>query len=247
MLRCRTCGRVVAVRYPKSGDGSAVLAYRHPDLDGQPCEGSGAEYTGAELQGAIVGRRRARPASSASSASSPPPPELDQAPGSDPSARRRGARGDPGVARPADLRRRDPRERGQPARGPHRRRGAGGHGRAARREPRRPRLRGRGARGAELRQKFAERTSGRWLKKRLIVGATLYQLQFMRCGQKRCKRCHGDHDDPTRAHGPYWVAYTTKSERGGAPGRGGRWKLRYIGKDPSGEGPEFLEALARAR
>jgi hypothetical protein len=103
------------------------------------------------------------------------------------------------------------------------------------------------ARGAELRQKFAERTSGRWLKKRLIVGATLYQLQFMRCGQKRCKRCHGDHDDPTRAHGPYWVAYTTKSERGGAPGRGGRWKLRYIGKDPSGEGPEFLEALARAR
>ena len=169
MLRCRTCGRVVAVRYPKSGDGSAVLAYRHPDLDGQPCEGSGAE-----LAAAIVGRRRARPEPAPPSSS-----ELDQ--------------------------------------------------------------------GDEQKGPIQERTTGLWLKKRLLVGGTLYQLQFMRCGQKRCKRCHGEHNDPTRAHGPYWVAYTTKSARGGAPGRGGRWTLRYIGRDPSGEGPEFLEALARAR
>lgn len=43
-VRCKTCNKFVPARWPQGGDGSAVLAWRHPDSAGQPCEGSGEAH-----------------------------------------------------------------------------------------------------------------------------------------------------------------------------------------------------------
>lgn len=173
-VKCGTCDRIVAGRVPPMGDGSVLVAYRHPAPDGSPCMGSGLEAR--ELWQTL------------SSLTEPAivwaPPELAQV------------------------------EEEDEQRGP-----------------------------------IQPKKSGAWCKKRLLVatlgGATLYQLQYMRCSTKTC-RCRRT-DDPTKYHGPYWVAYTTKAAVGGRVSRGGGWKQRYIGKDPSNEPPEFHEALARAR
>jgi hypothetical protein len=45
------------------------------------------------------------------------------------------------------------------------------------------------------------------------VGKALYQLEWVRCGNKRCKAC---------PHGPYWYGYRRQNKR---------LKSWYIGKD----------------
>ncbi len=48
-MRCAVCGRIVAARQPKLGDGSALLPYRHKALDG----GRGSVCIGS-FQDAII-------------------------------------------------------------------------------------------------------------------------------------------------------------------------------------------------
>jgi hypothetical protein len=65
-------------------------------------------------------------------------------------------------------------------------------------------------------------------KKRAIVqvfhrGQTLYQLERVRCGNARCKRCK----IKLGGHGPYWYAYrwVVRSQKGKA-----RLVSTYVGK-----------------
>ena len=48
-VRCAKCGRIVAARQPKLGDGSVLLPYRHKALDG----GRGSTCIGS-FQDAII-------------------------------------------------------------------------------------------------------------------------------------------------------------------------------------------------
>lgn len=166
-VKCRVCRRSVPWRRPPGGDGTTVLAWRHPNSAGDPCEGSGEEHSIQDI----------RPAGAVEEADEP---ELDE------------------------------------QKGP-----------------------------------IQPKTTGGWVKRRIIVGDRLYQLQYMRCNAGRGKRagwkCRCQDPDPTKGHGPYWICYTTASRLGGRPGRGGEWWQRYIGKDTSDEPEDFQNALARAR
>ena len=51
-------------------------------------------------------------------------------------------------------------------------------------------------------------SSNRRVMQTVAVGATRYQLETVRCGKQRCRRCAAG-----EGHGPYWYAYRRQGSR----------------------------------
>lgn len=66
------------------------------------------------------------------------------------------------------------------------------------------------------------------VKDRLGESSVTYQLEYIQCGKKRCRKWHG----------PYWYAYWTA---------GGRSRSLYIGKELKPAATVAVERLQRAR